>query len=250
VLIANSNLVGRWATWEHFRELDAKGLMMYGQMTAGSWIDIGSLGIVQGTYETYLSLASQHFKGSLKGTLNVTAGVERTNARQREVVLAKLVRALGGTLREKRIAVWGLAFKPQTDDLRDSPAMLLIQQLLEAGAEVVAHDPVAIDAARPLLGRGVTFASTSYEALADADALAVMTDWNEYRNPDFRRMHEALARPVVVDARNLYDPARMAALGFQYDSIGRPHGQVGAVPGAQHTGRPFAFLADAAPTHS
>jgi UDPglucose 6-dehydrogenase len=156
--------------------------------------------------------------------LHVTAGVEEANARQKEIVLGKLATALGN-LRGARIAVWGLAFKPQTDDLRESPAMLLVEQLLAAGATVVAHDPVAMPHARELLaahGDRVTFAETSYDALAGADALAVMTDWNEYRNPDFRRIHEALARPVVVDARNLYDTGRMAALGFAYQSIGRP----------------------------
>lgn len=152
--------------------------------------------------------------------LHVTSGVEQANARQKGVVFAKLGDALGD-LRGTRVAVWGLAFKPQTDDLRESPAMLLIDQLLEAGAQVTAHDPVAADGARALLGDRITFAATSYDALAGADALAVMTDWNEYRNPDFRRMRTALARPVVVDARNLYDPHRMAELGFNYRSIGR-----------------------------
>jgi UDPglucose 6-dehydrogenase len=160
--------------------------------------------------------------------LHVTSGVERANARQKGVVLEKL-RDVLGDLAGARVAVWGLAFKPQTDDLRESPAMLLIDQLLDEGAAVTAHDPVAVPGARALLaerlrdgaaGR-VAFAPTSYEALAGADALAVMTDWNEYRNPDFRRMREALARPAVVDARNLYDPHRMLALGFHYQSIGR-----------------------------
>jgi UDPglucose 6-dehydrogenase len=159
--------------------------------------------------------------------LHVTAGVEQANARQKGVVFDKLGDALGD-LRGAHVAVWGLAFKPQTDDLRESPAMLLIERLLEAGASVTAHDPVAVAGARALLGDAVTFTDTSYDALAGADALAVMTDWNEYRNPDFRRMREALARPAVVDARNLYDPARMAALGFHYQSIGRE--PVGAAP--------------------
>jgi UDPglucose 6-dehydrogenase len=167
--------------------------------------------------------------------LHVTAGVERANARQKGVVFDKLAEVLGGgapgALRGARVAVWGLAFKPQTDDLRESPAMLLIDRLLEAGATVAAHDPVAAAGARETLGDRVAFAETSYEALAGADALAVMTDWNEYRNPDFRRMRDALARPVVVDARNLYDPARMAALGFHYQSIGRE--SVGGAPAAR-----------------
>jgi UDPglucose 6-dehydrogenase len=161
-----------------------------------------------------------HTSAEFEVELHVTAGVERANARQKGVVYEKLVDVLGD-LRGARVAVWGLAFKPQTDDLRESPAMLLIGRLLEAGASVVAHDPVAVSGARAVLGGRVTFTETSYDALAGADALAVMTDWNEYRNPDFRRMRDALARAVVVDARNLYDPRRMAALGFHYQSIGR-----------------------------
>jgi UDPglucose 6-dehydrogenase len=164
--------------------------------------------------------------------LHVTAGVEQANARQKGVVFDKLAHALGD-LRGARIAVWGLAFKPQTDDLRESPALLLIERLLEAGATVTAHDPVAVPGARALLGDRVAFATTSYDALAGADALAVMTDWNEYRNPDFPRMRDALAQPVVVDARNLYDPVRMTGLGFHYQSIGRT--AAGTPPMAQPT---------------
>jgi len=152
--------------------------------------------------------------------LHVTAGVEQANARQKDVVFGKLADVLGD-LRGVRVAVWGLAFKPQTDDLRESPALTLVDQLLAAGAAVTAHDPVATAGARALLGDRIAFAETSYEALVGADALAVMTDWNEYRNPDFQRIHAALTRKVVVDARNLYDPERMAALGFHYQSIGR-----------------------------
>ncbi len=163
--------------------------------------------------------------------LHVTAGVERANARQKGVVYDKLAEALGGAS-GARVAVWGLAFKPQTDDLRESPAMQLIDRLLEAGASVTAHDPVAVPGARAVLGDRVAFTDTSYDALAGADALAVMTDWNEYRNPDFRRMRDAMARPVVVDARNLYDPARMAALGFHYRSIGRAAADAAAPAGS------------------
>jgi UDPglucose 6-dehydrogenase len=174
--------------------------------------------------------------------LHVTAGVEQANARQRDVVFHKLARAVG-RLTGARVAVWGLAFKPQTDDLRESPAILLIEQLLAAGVTVTAHDPVAVPGARALLGDRVAFTSTSYDALAGADALAVMTDWNEYRNPDFARMRQTLARPVVVDARNLYDPQRMASLGFGYQSIGRAavDGETtvhAASPAAAAAGRP------------
>jgi UDPglucose 6-dehydrogenase len=121
-----------------------------------------------------------------------------------------------------KVAVWGLAFKPQTDDLRESPALTLIDALLGAGAEVVAHDPVAMPHAKKLLGDSVTFAASNYEALEGADALAVVTDWNEYRHPDFERVRKALAKPIIVDGRNLYPPEKMSAMGFSYHSIGRP----------------------------
>lgn len=124
-------------------------------------------------------------------------------------------------LRGARVAVWGLSFKPRTDDLRESPALNLIESLLEAGAEVVAHDPVAVPHARELLGDRVTFGATNYETLEGAQALAIVTDWNEYRHPNFERLCDMLARPIVVDGRNLYNPTKMKALGFDYYSIGR-----------------------------
>ncbi len=153
--------------------------------------------------------------------LSVIQAVEEANERQKSVLFERVSRALDGNVRGARIAVWGIAFKPQTDDIRESPAMHLLQQLLDAGAAVVAHDPVAMPHARQAFGNRVEFAETSYDALPGADALAVVTDWNEYRHPDFTRMHAAMARPIVVDGRNLYNPVRMSALGFAYVSIGR-----------------------------
>jgi UDPglucose 6-dehydrogenase len=155
--------------------------------------------------------------------LTVVEGAERANERQKRVMFERLEVALGGSVRGRRIAVWGLAFKARTDDLRESPALSLIDALLRAGAIVVAHDPVAMPNAKAVLGDRVTFAATSYDALSGADALAIVTDWNEYRHPDFTRMHGALAQPVVIDGRNLYRPEKMQALGFRYTSIGRPH---------------------------
>jgi UDPglucose 6-dehydrogenase len=152
--------------------------------------------------------------------MQVVEAVEAANERQKHRLFEKLATALGA-MKGKRVAVWGLAFKPQTDDLRESPALTLIEELLAAGAAVVAHDPVAMPEAERRLGARVTFAGTNYDALARADALAIVTDWNEYRHPDFARMKGALARPLIVDGRNLYDPARMAQLGFTYHSIGR-----------------------------
>jgi UDPglucose 6-dehydrogenase len=167
---------------------------------------------------------------SVGAPMSLLTAVDATNERQKRVLFAKLAAALDGELEGRRVAVWGLAFKPQTDDVRESPALALIHELLGAGAHVVVHDPVAMAAARDRLEERaadavdarVTFARTSYEAVAGADALVIVTDWNEYRNPNFRRMRDALARPILVDGRNLYDPRQMALLGFRYYSIGRP----------------------------
>ncbi len=156
-------------------------------------------------------------------TLNVVDGAERANERQKHVMFDRLQAALGGSVEGARIAVWGLAFKARTDDMRESPALTLIEALLAHGATVVAHDPVAMPHAQITLGDRVQFAATGYEAIEGADALAIATDWNEYRHPDFARVRAALGQPIVVDGRNLYDPDKMIALGFSYHSIGRPH---------------------------
>lgn len=153
--------------------------------------------------------------------MGVLRAVEDANDRQKRRLFEKLRDALGGKLDGTRIAVWGLAFKAQTDDMRESPALTLIEALLGAGASVAAHDPAALAEARRRLGDRIAYAATNYEALAGADALVVVTDWNEYRFPDFARMKNALARPVLIDGRNLYEPAKMRALGFTYRSIGR-----------------------------
>jgi UDPglucose 6-dehydrogenase len=153
--------------------------------------------------------------------LRVLEAVETVNDDQKHRLFQKLQHALGEELRGSRIAVWGLAFKPQTDDMREAPALALIEDLLNAGAEVAAHDPVAMPEARRRLGGRVTFAETSYDALNAADALAIVTDWNEYRHPDFARIKSALRRAVIVDGRNLYSTSKMADLGFKYHSIGR-----------------------------
>ena len=154
--------------------------------------------------------------------LHVVNAVHLANERQKCVMYDRLTLALGGSVRDSRIAVWGLTFKPQTDDLRESPAMHLVNALVAAGAHLVVHDPVGMDNARALLPPAVTFAATSYDALPGAHALAVVTDWNEYRHPDFERIRETMTGAVVVDGRNLYNPAKMRALGFSYHSIGRP----------------------------
>ncbi|HEY4305670.1 MAG TPA: UDP-glucose/GDP-mannose dehydrogenase family protein [Gemmatimonadaceae bacterium] len=153
--------------------------------------------------------------------LRILDAVEAVNDDQKRVMFGKLRRALGEDLSGAQIAVWGLAFKPNTDDMREAPALTLIEELLAAGARVRVHDPVAMEEAKRHLGDKVLFATSSYDALTDCDALAIVTDWNEYRHPDFGRIKSTLRRPVLVDGRNLYSPEKMQALGFRYYSIGR-----------------------------
>jgi UDPglucose 6-dehydrogenase len=153
--------------------------------------------------------------------LDVLAAVEAANERQKRVLFEKLARHFDDKLKGVTVAVWGLAFKAETDDVRDSPALVLVEELLRAGAKVQVHDPAAVETARRHLGDRVTYGAHAYDALAGAAALAIVTEWLEYRNPDFDRIKGLLARPLIVDGRNLYDPERLARLGFTYDSIGR-----------------------------
>jgi UDPglucose 6-dehydrogenase len=154
--------------------------------------------------------------------LDVLTAVESANERQKRILLSKVRDALGGALKGRRVAVWGLAFKAGTDDMREAPSLTLIEGLLREGVTVCAHDPAALEHARSLLGNRIDYAETNYEALAGADALVVVTDWNEYRHPDFERVKRTLKQPVIVDGRNLYDVDKMRELGVRYHSIGRP----------------------------
>jgi UDPglucose 6-dehydrogenase len=152
--------------------------------------------------------------------LRVLDAVELANDEQKHVLFRKVESCLG-SVQGKRVAIWGLAFKPNTDDMREAPALVLIEELLAAGAKVVAHDPVAMHETERRIGKTIDYAESNYEALEGADALVIVTDWNEYRHPDFGRIKTALRTPVVVDGRNLYDAQKMLALGFTYSSIGR-----------------------------
>ena len=154
--------------------------------------------------------------------LDVLTGVESANERQKRVLLEKTKSALGENLRGRHIALWGLAFKPGTDDMREAPSLTLIDALLKEGVSICAHDPAAMDHTRSLVGNRIDYAETNYEALEGADALVVVTDWNEYRHPDFARVKRTLKQPVIVDGRNLYDVEKMRDLGVRYFSIGRP----------------------------
>ncbi len=151
----------------------------------------------------------------------VLEAVDRANDAQKQVPVAKL-RALLPDMRGARVALWGLAFKAQTDDMRESAALVVVDALLAAGASVTAHDPKAMHEARRRFGDRVTLAEHRYDAVDGADALIVLTEWQEYRVLDPEELKRRMRQPVVVDARNLYDPARMRAQGFRYASIGRP----------------------------
>ncbi len=154
--------------------------------------------------------------------LEVVAAVERANAQQKLASVSRVRAALGGRLEGRRVAIWGLAFKANTDDMRESPALTVIDELLRGGASVIAHDPEAIPEAQRRLGTRIDYAEAMYDAVDGADALVVLTDWNVYRNPDFARIRRVMRAAVLVDLRNLYDPARLVALGFHYTSVGRP----------------------------
>ncbi|MGE0160041.1 MAG: UDP-glucose/GDP-mannose dehydrogenase family protein [Gemmatimonadales bacterium] len=153
---------------------------------------------------------------------SILEAVEDVNAGQKRTLLQRLLERVGTDLQGRRIAVWGLAFKPNTDDMREAPSIVTIDGLLEEGARVVAHDPVAMHEARRHFDDKVVYAATNYEALDGADALVIHTEWLPYRNPDFARMKAAMAQPIIFDGRNLYDPDEVAAHGFEYHSIGRP----------------------------
>ena len=140
----------------------------------------------------------------------ILKSVESVNERQKVRLLAKMQRHFGG-LKGKRIAVWGLAFKPKTDDMREAPAVPLIKALLDAGATVIAYDPEAMRVARAIFGSDVEFADKSYDALKGADALAIVTEWNEFREPDFTRIRKLMRSPVIFDGRNIYSPEQIAA---------------------------------------
>jgi len=150
----------------------------------------------------------------------ILRAVELVNERQKLRLVAKMERYFG-KLADRTLAVWGLAFKPRTDDMREAPSVPIVEYLLSHGAAVRAYDPEAAPTARRIFGDRVTFCDKSYEALDRADALVIVTEWNEFREPDFRKMIQLLKSPVVFDGRNLYSPAHMKSLGFTYFSIGR-----------------------------
>ena len=154
--------------------------------------------------------------------------VEEVNDGQKRRLVEKVVAELGEDLHGARIAVWGLAFKPRTDDMREAPAIVVINGLLDRGADLAVHDPEALGQAKRIFGDRVTYHRVNYDALAGADALLVVTEWNEFRRPDFPRMKKLMRRPVIFDGRNVYEPEVMREHGFTYFPIGRAVVRIGA----------------------
>ena len=167
-----------------------------------------------------------------KADPSILQAIDELNNRRKGSLLRALVTRLGEELSGTTIAVWGLAFKPNTDDMREAPSLVTIEGLLERGARVVAHDPEAMAEAKRRLGDRIELCEHDYAALGGSAALVIHTEWNPYRHPDFDRMKAEMAQPLVFDGRNLYDPQRMAELGFEYYSVGRAlgfnRGQAGA----------------------
>jgi UDPglucose 6-dehydrogenase len=148
--------------------------------------------------------------------------VDAVNDRQKHVLVHKVKACFGEDLRGRTFAVWGLSFKPRTDDMREAPSLTIVEGLLKAGAAVRVHDPEALREARRYFGERVSYHEINYEALEGADALLILTEWNEFRRPDFARMRNLLKAPRIFDGRNLYEPAQMRQRGFLYHSIERP----------------------------
>jgi UDPglucose 6-dehydrogenase len=166
--------------------------------------------------------AMLRFANGARYDFQILKSVEAVNEKQKLRLLEKM-RAHFGSLKGKRIGVWGLAFKPRTDDMREAPAVPLINGLLAEGVQVQAYDPEAMKVAKGIFGSKITFAENSYAALTGADALALVTEWNEFREPDYARMRKLMREPTIFDGRNIYNPEQIRAQGFNYISMGRPN---------------------------
>jgi UDPglucose 6-dehydrogenase len=153
--------------------------------------------------------------------MQILTTVDKLNKGRKLLLIDRALQHFDHSLKGKQLTVWGLAFKPNTDDMREAPSVVIISKLLEMGARVVAYDPVAMKNAEFYFKDSVVYAEDEYAALQGSDALMVVTEWNEFRNPDFGLMRARLKRPVVFDGRNIFEPEKMKELGFAYYSIGR-----------------------------
>lgn len=156
-----------------------------------------------------------------KYSLEILKAVERVNNRQKSVLFDKVNSYFNGNLKGKKFAIWGLSFKPKTDDMREAPSLVIIEKLLSAGATVSGYDPIAMEEGKRILGDKIEFAKDEYDATIDADALLLVTEWPEFRIPNFRVLEKLLKNKVIFDGRNIYDPEELAELDFEYFAIGR-----------------------------
>lgn len=153
--------------------------------------------------------------------MKIVAAADEVNKKQREIFVNKIINRFKGNLQGKTIGIWGLAFKPKTNDMREAPAITIINKLLECGAKIQAFDPKAIDSAKFHFGDKITYCDTAYDALKNADCMVLLTEWNEFRRPDFERIKELLKSPIIFDGRNQYDENRLKQKGFEYYQIGK-----------------------------
>ncbi len=154
-------------------------------------------------------------------TFQILDAVQKANEFQKSTILRKVEKIFGKDLSGKTFAIWGLSFKPKTDDMREAPSLTIIDGLLKRGAKVVAHDPEASKEARRILGDSIRIVDSNYDAYEGADALLVLTEWGVYQRPDFESVQSLLKNPIIIDGRNIYNPERMKAQGFNYISVGR-----------------------------
>ena len=153
--------------------------------------------------------------------MEVLRAVESVNDRQKRVLFEKLSKRYGGDLKGRKVALWGLAFKPETDDMREATSLVLIDLLTEAGAEVVVYDPIAMDECRRRVGDKVRYAADMYEAALDADAVLLVTEWKQFRLPSWAVVKKTMRTPLVIDGRNIYDGRELAEQGIEYMCIGK-----------------------------
>jgi UDPglucose 6-dehydrogenase len=158
--------------------------------------------------------------GEVGYELKILKEVERVNQRQKEVLADKVIERFGKSIKGKSFAIWGLSFKPNTDDMREAPSIVTINRLMKLGAKVRVYDPVAINEAKKQFGERVVYGKRGYEILKGSDALIIVTEWNEFREPDFERIKRLLKTPVIFDGRNIYNPSKLREMGFEYHGIG------------------------------
>ena len=153
--------------------------------------------------------------------MSIISSVDEINKKQRNLFVDKITKYFGENLNGKTFAIWGLAFKPKTDDMREAPAITIINALLDKGAKIKAYDPKAMDSAKFIFADKIEYSKNSYETIENADALLLLTEWNEFRRPDFERIKTSMKNPVIFDGRNQYDKIRLEEKGFKYFCIGK-----------------------------